>query len=225
MRSGELCRLRPCDTDQSSDVWYYRPSEHKTTHHGKERVIPIGPLAQLILRPLLDGRKPDENVFSPARSEATRREAQSAARRTPRWPSHMKRNRLKRKRRPARAPKERFCPTSYARCIARACELAFPLPAELARRKVHDGHGPKRRETNLEWQARLGQAAWMTVLQWRKTHHWHPHQLRHLKATEVRARFGLDATQAILGHSEADVTQLYAQINIEKAADVARLTG
>src|SRR5262249_5478871 len=40
---------------------------------------------------------------------------------------------------------------------------------------------------------------------------WHPNQLRHTAATEIRAKFGLDAAQAVLGHAKADVTQVYAE--------------
>src|SRR5207247_329911 len=40
--------------------------------------------------------------------------------------------------------------------------------------------------------------------------HFHPHQVRHLHATEVRRRYGLEAAQVLLGHSRADVTQVYA---------------
>jgi integrase len=40
---------------------------------------------------------------------------------------------------------------------------------------------------------------------------WHPNQLRHTRATEVRRRYGLEAAQVILGHSRADVTQVYAE--------------
>jgi integrase len=32
---------------------------------------------------------------------------------------------------------------------------------------------------------------------------WHPHQLRHTAATEIRAKFGLEAAQAVLGHAQA----------------------
>lgn len=44
-RPGEICSLRPCDVDQSSDVWVYRPAEHKTEHYEKDRVIALGPKA------------------------------------------------------------------------------------------------------------------------------------------------------------------------------------
>ena len=53
----------------------------------------------------------------------------------------------------------------------------------------------------------------------------HPHQLRHTFATEVRKTFGLEAAQVILGHSRADVTQIYAERNMSLAAKVASEIG
>ena len=41
---------------------------------------------------------------------------------------------------------------------------------------------------------------------------WTPNQLRHLAATKIRKQFGLDAAQSVLGHSRADVTQIYAEL-------------
>ena len=35
---------------------------------------------------------------------------------------------------------------------------------------------------------------------------WHPHQLRHNYATEIRRQHGLEAAQLLLGHSSALVT-------------------
>lgn len=49
---------------------------------------------------------------------------------------------------------------------------------------------------------------------------WSPNQLRHTFATEVRASHGLEAAQAILGHSRADTTQIYAERDTAKARDV-----
>jgi integrase len=40
---------------------------------------------------------------------------------------------------------------------------------------------------------------------------WHPNQLRHSLATKARKQFGLEAAQVILGHSRADITQVYAE--------------
>src|SRR5262249_12070837 len=48
-RPAEVCILRPCDLDRSGDVWLYRPQTHKTQHHGRDRVILIGPMAQEVL--------------------------------------------------------------------------------------------------------------------------------------------------------------------------------
>ncbi|MDB5311802.1 MAG: site-specific tyrosine recombinase XerD, partial [Gemmataceae bacterium] len=55
--------------------------------------------------------------------------------------------------------------------------------------------------------------------------HWHPNQLRHAHATEVRARFGLEAAQVALGHERADVTQVYAERNRTLAQKVAAEMG
>lgn len=54
---------------------------------------------------------------------------------------------------------------------------------------------------------------------------WHPNQLRHAFATEVRRRFGLEAAQVGLGHSRADVTQVYAEADTDLAAHVAANIG
>ncbi len=55
--------------------------------------------------------------------------------------------------------------------------------------------------------------------------HWHPLQLRHSCATEIRKRFGIEAAQVSLGHARADVTQIYAERNLQLAAEVARRIG
>ncbi|MGD0089103.1 MAG: site-specific integrase [Planctomycetota bacterium] len=54
---------------------------------------------------------------------------------------------------------------------------------------------------------------------------WHPHQLRHNAATRLRAEFGLEVAQIMLGHARADVTQLYAEANRAKALDTAVKVG
>lgn len=42
---------------------------------------------------------------------------------------------------------------------------------------------------------------------------WFPNQLRHSAATEIRRRFGLEASQAVLGHSELGTSQIYAEVD------------
>jgi integrase len=49
---------------------------------------------------------------------------------------------------------------------------------------------------------------------------WSPLQLRHTAATAIRARFGLEASQVVLGHEKADVTQIYAERDAAKASAI-----
>jgi hypothetical protein len=41
--------------------------------------------------------------------------------------------------------------------------------------------------------------------------HWHPHQLRHNRATELRKEYGLEVARIVLGQKRATVTQNYAE--------------
>jgi integrase len=54
---------------------------------------------------------------------------------------------------------------------------------------------------------------------------WHPHRLRHTRATEIRRIAGLDAARAALGHSSPQVTELYAELDLGKAIEVASMMG
>jgi len=55
--------------------------------------------------------------------------------------------------------------------------------------------------------------------------HFHPHQIRHTHATVVRRRFGLEAPQVTLGHSQAQVTEVYAERDLGLALKVASEIG
>jgi integrase len=54
---------------------------------------------------------------------------------------------------------------------------------------------------------------------------WFPHMLRHSAAGEIRRRFGLEAAQAVLGHSELATTQIYAEADVATARRVMLETG
>jgi integrase len=94
------------------------------------------------------------------------------------------------------------------RAVARGCARAFPHPtiSQINAKKRTDAQKAELRA-------------------WRKAHQWHPNQIRHSVGTDVRARFGLEAAQCLLGHSNADVTQTYAERDMKQAADVARKIG
>lgn len=195
MRPAEVCIIRPCDLEMSGDVWHYRPESHKTEHHGRGRVIAIGPKAQDVLRPYLL-RDKSAYCFSPQDSERKRRAAQHEVRRTPsEWGNRPGTNR---KRRPKRTPGVRYTTDSYRRAIRRGCEAA-----NSKRQKEAAGVG---KEPDL-----------LPV--------WSPNQLRHTVATEVRSKFGLEASQVVLGHARADVTQVYAERDLTLATEVMRKIG
>ena len=54
---------------------------------------------------------------------------------------------------------------------------------------------------------------------------WSPNQLRHNAATIIRKEYGLEAAQIMLGHTRADVTQIYAERDREKAISIAKILG
>ena len=118
-RPGEVFTIRPCDVDRSGEVWQYRPESHKTEHHGRQRIIFIGPRAQAVLLPYLL-RDAQAHCFQPIESERSRHEAMRSRRRTRVQPSQ----RNRRKARPARPPKTAYDRNSYARAVKRAVERA-----------------------------------------------------------------------------------------------------
>ncbi|TWU27392.1 site-specific integrase [Bythopirellula polymerisocia] len=195
MRPNEVCILRPCDLDRNANVWVYRPESHKTEHHGRERLIFLGPKAQVVLLKYL-ARDSQAYCFRPAESEAKRRAQAHADRRTPpTCGNHPGSNRVAKPKRQAGA---RYSTDSYRRAIQRACDRAFP-----------SAEGMKSED----------------LANWQSSHRWAPIQLRHSAATEIRKKFGLEAAQIVLGHSKADVTQIYAERDVTKGLQVAQLIG
>ena len=212
-RPSEVCELRPGEVDRDADVWEYRPSSHKTEHHGRGRVIFIGPLAQAVLLRYL-ARSAQSYCFRPIDSEAKRRAAQHAARRTP--ISCGNRSGSNRRRRPTIAIGDRYEVAAYRRSIHRACDAAFPPTGELARL-------PK--ETKSAYLNRLSDDQHLQLREWKSARRCSPNQLRHSAATEIRKRFGLEGSQVVLGHAKADVTQMYAERDYELAARIAKEVG
>lgn len=63
--------------------------------------------------------------------------------------------------------------------------------------------------------------AWMRDL---GLEHWHPHRLRHSRATLLRGKFGVEGAQAVLGNT-LEATELYAQKSVKLAMRIAGKTG
>lgn len=213
MRPGELCQLRVADIDQSGEggVWVFRPRQHKTRHHGHARVVNIGPQAQDVLRPFVDAG--ETYVFSPRAAERARHAERRANRKSPVTPSQAAR---KPKANPKRPKRERYDETSYRNAIYRACDRAFPPQGALERR-------PK--ESKAKWLARLTPDERAALAKWQSDHRWHPNQLRHTAATAIRREHGIEAARVILGHSKLTTTEIYAEVDQVKAAEVMARIG
>ncbi len=202
-RPGEVCMIRPCDVERSGEVWQYRPESHKTEHHGRERIVYVGPQAQEVLLSYLL-RDAQAHCFQPAESERKRRAKLHRARKTPltwgnRPGSRKKERRKKGMPQPTRLPRTVYDRSGYARAVRRAVEKAN------AQRRKEAAQAGEENPALLP--------------------HWHPNQLRHTKATEIRRQFGLEAAQVVLGHAKADVTQVYAERDSALAVEVMKRIG
>lgn len=211
MRPGEVCSMRGCEVDMTGDVWIYRPSYHKLTYRGKPRAIALGPRAQMVVKQFLS-LDTQAFLFSPKVAVSKRQAKLRAARKTPVQPSQVCRKKAK----PQRTAGECYTRVTYLRAVYRGCEQAFPPPEHLAKRP---------RETVVKWKARLTEEEQAELRAWRLAHRWHINQLRHNHGTEVRRRFGLEAAQVSLGHSQANVTQVYAERDLGLAVKVAAKIG
>lgn len=179
-RPAEICQMRLADIDRTVLPWVYRPRSHKTQHHGKERLIPLGENARGVLAEYLQGRSlnPDDLLFSLARQRQERYERLRATRKSKVQPSQTSRKAL----RPEKLPGDAYTADAISRAVHLACTK----------------HGIPR---------------------------WFPYQIRHAYGTRVRKDFGLEHAQVSMGHAQANVTQVYAQRDLEKALEVAKAIG
>lgn len=141
--------------------------------------------------------KPDLSafLFSPREAVEERNRLRRQNRRTPMTPSQSMR---RPKGRPKKQPGECYTTSALGHAIRFACDAAFPPPQGLDAKQVK---------------------------QWRKDHRFHPNQLRHSAATYLRKRYGLEAARVILGHSSSAVTEIYAELDQAKSAEIMGQVG
>lgn len=195
VRAGELVIMRPCDIDTSGEIWIYEPFEHKGRWRGYRKQVPLGPEAQRILEPFLT-RDPQAFLFSPQEAEAWRMEH--------RPPYHDRQRKTK----------------------VYPCELKRRQTLKDARRKNRKPKRPKRERYDtssyrraINYGFKRAKKAGFTIP------HWHPHQLRHNRGTEVRRKYGIEAARLALGHARANITEVYAEKNLEQAERIAKEMG
>jgi integrase len=54
---------------------------------------------------------------------------------------------------------------------------------------------------------------------------WHPHQLRHSAATQLRKEFGVEVARVILGHRSLAATEVCSELNRDRAVAVMQAVG
>jgi integrase len=176
MRPGEVILMRPCDIDRSKSTWLYRPSSHKTEHHGIERRVFVGPQAQAIIKPFLlrDGKT---YLFSPQKAMLEHK---------------------RKRRRESKYPKIRAC-----------ADLKITVSSRVGMRYTRTSYH------NAIYKScrRLSIAPWG------------PNRLRHNAATLLREQYGIEAARVVLGHTSPATTEVYAEFDRGKAADVMAEVG
>lgn len=199
-RPGEITIMRACDVDMSGNVWLYRPTDHKNAWREQTRIIALGPQAQAVLRPFLN-RPVDAFLFSPREAEEWRNEQRAINRRsnrkTPVYPCEL-------------------------RARERRKQLAKMRQSKRAKRDHYDVDSYRRaikygiRRANRQ----LGELQSGSA----PIPNWHPYQLRHTAATELRKRFGIEAVPVGLGNS-TDLAELYAERDLERLKEIAKELG
>ena len=95
----------------------------------------------------------------------------------------------------------RYTTDSYRRAIHRACERQWNA---LRKEFLSKNPGAEFNEPLIKWS---------------------PNQLRHTAGTSVRAAFGAEHAQAILGHSNLSTTEIYAKQSEARAHEAAKRLG
>jgi integrase len=99
----------------------------------------------------------------------------------------------------------------------RAARKSPMTPSHAARRPKTDGRRrPKDHYTVASYRRAIVRACIAANVP-----EWHPHQLRHNAATELRRMYGVEAARVILGHASLDATEIYAEADLQRARQIA----
>lgn len=173
----------------------YRPPSHKTAWRGKTKLVCLGPRARRLLS-ICQPDSPDGFFFTPAAVVREHSQRRARMRRSKLYAADRKRPRR------IRLLRDRYDSHAFQQAINHAfAGLAKSL-----------GHRRPKGVKLIPWLGTIG------------VEHWHPHQLRHSRATIIRARYGVEAAQSVIGNSLSE-TQLYAERSLNLAVRIAAETG
>lgn len=122
-------------------------------------------------------------------------------------------------------PAEAFCfspreAEAERRMAMRAARKTPVQPSQQNRRKAKPVRPPGERYDTVSYRKAIHRACRQA-----KVAIWSPNQLRHARATDLRRRYGIEAPQVILGHTEISTTQIYAERNSEAARKIMSEVG
>jgi integrase len=110
--------------------------------------------------------------------------------------------------------------TADRRREQRAKRKSKVQPSQVCRRKENPKRQPRERYDTAAYLTAVARACKKAGVE-----PWHPHQLRHQAATEIRKRFGPEAARVALGHSDLNTTEIYAERDLGLAMRVAAELG
>lgn len=221
MRPGEVTALRLAEIDRSGAVWFYRPGMHKTSHLEGERVVALGPTAQRMILDFVPircprcevvGRPPrigsrDDALCGPCSDACDEADVHGPWSREEALPPEAAVFS------PARDREERFADL-------RSRRKSKVQPSQADRRKAAPQRAPGDRYSVVNYNNAVRRGCERAGVS-----RWHVNRLRHSHATEVQRRFGTLGVQAVLGHSKADTSLIYAERNLGLAATIAAQIG
>jgi len=198
MRSTELCLLRPCDMTERDGILIYVPEKYKTEHlDGAPRLVPIGPRGQAAIFPLL-------RRFCPLTC-----------------PEGQSRRNLSEY---VFSPKEADIEWRARKLAMRKTPLSCGNKPG-SNKKEHPQVVPGDCYDKDSYRKAIDRAIKAAQKSGVVASRFHPHQIRHTAGTLARRHFDMDTVKAMLGHRHVNTTEIYAELDLMKAVEVAKKMG
>lgn len=196
-RPSEVLRMTPAQVDRAGRFWTFRPTEHKGRWRDLDLRYPIPRRLEEVLLPFLENRLPSTPCFSPREAEQERRAALNVER--------VERERARRE-------------------LERQLGLLLTPMMQGNRPGTNRSDAPERAPREHYDVATYGRAI-RRACEKAGVPAWHPHQLRHLRLTEVDEQHGPEAARVTAGHRDLGATRNYVQRDRKLAEQVAEAAG